>query len=105
MSTFLMILGQVPSELTTDLLLLCICPLYTLLPVNTAHTYSNTDYFSRSSFFTRGMCQAVSTPEQQPVFIQRTSKLQAVSGKPIPAYIHSMDVVQPHTSSEVGTDF
>lgn len=59
-----MIFGQVPSELTTDLLLLCMYPLYTTLTVNTIYVYSNTNYFSRSNFFTRGMCQAVRTPEQ-----------------------------------------
>lgn len=57
---------------------------------NMIYSYSNTNFFSRSNFFTCGMCQAVSTLEQQPMFIQRTCKLQAASGKVTLASIHSM---------------
>lgn len=59
MSTFL-ILGQVPSELTSDPVLLWV----SMLTVNTIYSYSVTDCFSRSAFSACGMCQAVSTLEK-----------------------------------------
>lgn len=94
--------GQVPSQLTIDLLLLRVCPQYTTLIVNTIYSFVQHHYFSR----TTGTCQTVSRLEQHLAFTERTCKHQAAEGKAILEstsllqYNHKSNVREPHLSSK-----